>query len=186
MLDLTQEMMTKNGVPVVYRPDYLVFEGEGGAVMVVDREGYTTKAKVQKIVPRCPPDEAAELVKAAQARQAAYSRAPEAMAEREAARLMRQKQFADKERIRAAKERDRVKALKQVLGRIPVGHELGMGQAASQIAKRTGEKALAVFWWLIRVSRKEPDHPARAYMLCAGTDYVSLFNPGGAKTDNGA
>lgn len=186
MLDLTQEMMTKNGVPVVYRPDYLVFESEGGTVMVVDREGYTTKAKVQKIVPRCPPDEAAELVKAAQARQAAYSRTPEAMAEREATRLAKKKAAEDKERIRAAKERDRMKALRQVMGRIPVGHELAVGRAASQIGKRTGEKALTIFWWLIRVSNNHPEHPARAYMVSAGGPYMVLFNPGSTKADDGA
>ena len=176
MLDLTKEMMTVNGIPVKYRSDLIVFEGAAGRIMVVDREGVTSRAKVQKIVPKAA--NALELQKAAEKRAATYGSTPEQVVAREAARLARKEATEQREIVRVAKEKDRMSGLKKVMGRLPVGYQLTFSKAATQIAKHSGENQTAVFWWLVDVSNKKPNHPAREYMVDAGEIYASLFNPG--------
>lgn len=176
MLDLTKEMMTVNGIPVKHRPDLIVFEGAAGSIIVVDRAGVTTKAKVQRVVPKAA--NALELQQAAAKRSAAHGNTPEQVAAREAARLARKAAVEQKEIVREAREKDRLSGLKKVMGRLPTGHQLTFSQAATQIAKRSGDSQTAVFWWLVDISKKRPDHPAREYMLDAGEIYASLFNPG--------
>lgn len=177
-IDFTQPLMTSNGYPVTLRPDLFVVEGATGRCSVVDKYGRTTVNQVRRVFYAT--EDAAVIRAAAEEK---FRGDPE---EKEKARQERKKRNAAREKARLAVERDRLAALKQVMGRLLVGYQLDPGKAASQIAKRTGESRAQVFWWLIRISQRQPEHPARAYMADAGKPYMVLFNPGDTKTDDGA
>lgn len=180
-IDFSAPMMTSNGYRVKHRPDLFVIEGETGRHSVVDKYGRTTLNKIRRVFPASMD---ANEIKAAAANK--YPKGDPIEAERK--RQVRKVVNAAKEKARLAKEKDRMTGLKKVMARVPANGvtTLTPGQAATQIAKYSGESRVTVFWWLIRISKNLPDHPARAYMASPGTSYMELFNPGELEADKSA
>ena len=174
-LDFSKPLMSSTGLPVFVRPDLFVVEGTTGRHSVVDKYGRTTVNQIRRVFYTT---EDAATIRAAAAEK--FKGDPE---EKEKARQERKKRNAAREKAKAAVEKDRMAALQHVMGRLEKGYQLDTGKAASQIARRTGESRSQVFWWLIRITKSQPEHPARAYMADAGTSYMVLFNPG-PKADN--
>ena len=179
-IDFSAPLMTTNGYLVKHRPDLFVIEGTTGRHSVVDKYGRTTLNKIKRVWP--------VTANAEELRRASERKHRGDPIEVERKRQERKAASAAKEKARAGKEKDRLTGLKKLMARIPANgvSTITPGRAATQIAKYSGESQFTVFWWLVRISKNQPDHPARAYMVFAGTDYMELFNPGKLEADNTA